>query len=130
VIALAAAMLLQSPPATQDWLMYGTPNVSCREWLTDRHDYERRLVATSWLAGFLSGVNLSAGGRLTGLDALALANQIDIQCAALPDQRVADLLVNFISEAPLYEAAAGLEGTFIPPEDEPPAEPTPTPPPR
>ena len=72
MIGVAVAMLLaQSQPwvPTDKWRMYGSATESCGQWLLDRDDESRRLADIAWVGGFLSGINLSGGGRLTDVDA-------------------------------------------------------------
>lgn len=102
MIALAAAALLaQSQPFIPNgsWRMYGAANESCGEWLANKDDQARRLSQIAWVGGFLSGINLSAGGRLTDVDVLSLVAHIDQQCTVRPLERVAGIAVDFFIRA-------------------------------
>lgn len=96
MIALAL-MLAQMEPwkATGSWRMYGPVNASCGQWLMDKDDEAKRLVQLGWAGGFLSGINLAAGGKITDVDTPSLAAYVDQQFVAKPLTQVPGIVFEF-----------------------------------
>ena len=97
MIVAALLMLAQAEPWTANapWRLYGPANQSCGEWLLHKNDEAHRLSQLSWAGGFLSGINLAAGGKVTDVDAPSLIAYIDQQCTARPLEKVAGVIVEF-----------------------------------
>ena len=84
---IALALLLAQPDAwmpTGKWRVYGEGNVSCGAWTMHKDDQAYRLSQLSWVGGFLSGINIAAGGKVTETDVQSLTLYIDQQCAEKP----------------------------------------------
>ena len=97
LFALAMAQATAWVP-TEKWRMYGAVNQSCGMWLETKEDEAYRLGQTAWASGFLSGINLSGGGKVTDVDPASLVRHIDQQCAAMPLEKVANVAFRFFIE--------------------------------
>lgn len=100
MIALAL-MLAQTQPweLNAKWRMFGAANESCGMWLIHKGDEAFRVGQIGWAGGFLSGINLAAGGKMTEVDAASLVAHIDQQCTIKPLQKVAAVAFDFFREA-------------------------------
>ena len=92
-----ALMLAQAQPLTSTgpWHLHGAGLESCGDWLIHKDDEAYRIGELGWAAGFLSGVNLAAGGKATEVDVSSFVAHIDQQCTARPLERVAGVAVEF-----------------------------------
>ena len=96
-LALAAAPPRWTP--TGDWRLFGVGNDSCGQWLMRKDDPAYRVSQYAWAGGFLSGINLSAGGKITDTDPASLVAYIDQQCTQNPLEKVAGISFKFFYRA-------------------------------
>jgi hypothetical protein len=76
LIVAAIAALLSGPAAARQYAIYGVAGDSCGRWTADRADPDGwpAIVATQWLAGFLTGYNMV----LAGMSVLSSPGYYDI----------------------------------------------------
>ena len=93
VLALAASLESWQPDGK--WRNYGPASKSCGKWIAEKENPEYRLVQYGWAGGFLSGINLANGGKLTETDPESLVAFVDQQCGERPLEQVAAITFEF-----------------------------------
>lgn len=95
LLALALATSPQQWTPNTAWHLFGVGNTSCGQWLVQKDDPAYRLSQVAWAGGFVSGINLAGGGKITDTDPESLVAYIDQQCTQEPLEKVAGITFKF-----------------------------------